>query len=299
MDWLEREGAPASSRATTTYRLVGMTKPVTSLLLRDLSPNRCQRLYARYASTHKPATHHGALKESKAWGKWCVKQGWIKTNPWAGVENIGRKSRGKPQHRIDDAAKLYTWLVEHARFDDGACAVLVGLVLGLRASEIVGLKVSDLDDKSRVLWVAKAKTQAGVRPVKLPAPVRDVLLARTESADGPKKPGDRLIPRSRWWVRTQTMRACKLAGVPVVTAHALRGANTTAALEAGDTPEKVAKHLGHADKGKTAREAYAQTGAGLSAHVAKVEERLRQAGKEPASVVPHRPKRVSLTPKGD
>ncbi len=277
-----------------------MTKPVAKLPLSEFTVRRCENLYTRYSKTRKPATHHGALKETKAWAEWCVKQGWLKTNPCKTVENIGRKSRGKVQHRIDDAAKLYGWLIEHARFDDGACAVLMGLLLGLRASTIVNRTVGHLDDRGQMLWVPRSKnpTIAGEMPVKLPEVLSDALVARTMTPDGElKKRTERLIPRSRWWVRAQTHRACKRAGVPIITAHALRGANATAALEAGETAEAVARHLGHQDKGRLVKGTYAQAGAGDSAQAARVEERLKRAGKEPPSVVSHRPRRKTTDPK--
>lgn len=297
--YLERQGVPASTRTTTAYRLLGLTKVESRRLLSDFTSKRAAAAYARYSETHKPATHHGALKEAKVWGEWCRKQGWIKVNPWLDVERTGRRSRGKPQHRIDDAATLYAWLKEHAPYDDGACAVLMGLLLGLRASGIVSRTVAHLDDRGRVLWVPRGKheTKAGEMPVRLPHILSDALLARTETADGPKKRNELLIPRSRWWVRRQTQRACELAGVPVVTTHALRGSTATLALEAGETAEKVAQHLGHADKGKLARGTYAQAGAGHSAQVEKVEKRLKGAGKEPPSTVSHHRPRETTPPK--
>jgi integrase len=291
---LERRGVPSSTRATTTYRLAGLMKPFEAVPLSELSYRRCVSLYEKYAATHKPATHHGALKEAKAFGEWCRKRGWLKANPWADVESVGRKARGKPQHRIDDAVKLYGWLVANAPYDDGACAVLMGLVLGLRASAIVSRTVAHLDDRGRVLWIPKGKhaSRAGELPVKLPSELSDALVAHTVDGDGQLKAKDaRLIPRTRWWVRRQTHRACELAGVPRVTTHALRGSNATLALEIGETPERVAQHLGHADKGRLAQGTYAQAGAGVSAHVEKVVDRLKRAGKEPASVVSHRPNR--------
>lgn len=273
---LERRGAPESTRATTTYRLAGLTKPVDSLPLSELTARRCLVLYERYAATHKPATHHGALKEAKAWGEFCRKRGWLKANPWADIEPVGKKARGKRQHRIDDAVKLYGWLIANAPYDDGACAVLMGLVLGLRASEIVSRTVADLDDKGRVLWISEAKTAAGVRPVGLPPELSDALVAHTVDHEGNLKAQDApLIPRTRWWVRRQTHRACDLAGVPRVTTHALRGSNATLALEIGETPKRVAEHLGHADKGRLAQGTYAQAGAGHSARVQRVVERLK------------------------
>ena len=52
--------------------------------------------------------------------------------------------------------------------------------------------------------------------------------------------------RAQDWAREQVTRICKLAGVPRVTPHGLRGTAATIAREAGATSQLVAATLGHA-----------------------------------------------------
>lgn len=267
MSHLRGRGARESTLVTAEYRLAGLLKPCRALPVRDLTAKRCEALYRAYAASRKPDTHQGALAVARAFGEWARKSKLIAINPWADVEPIGRKTRGKPQHRIDEARKLATWCLPRAGEDDGALAVLLGLLLGLRAGEIVGLVRRDLDDKGRRLWVAKAKTQAGVRSVVIPEVLRTHLTRRAEL------PQERLLPYRREWVRDQTRRICRLAGVPVVCAHALRGAHATLALEAGASAVDVALSLGHTSPAIT-RAAYAATGSGASHRVSVVGERL-------------------------
>ena len=274
---LVRRGASEGTRATARYRLDGLTESVATGPLSALTPRRCASLYEAYAKTHKPTTHHNALKQAKAWGAWAVKQGQAKVNPWAGIQPIGRKAHGKKQLRLDDTAKLFDYCVSVAEVSDDACAVLIGLVLGLRASEIVGLTKTDLDAAGTLVWISKSKTQAGVRPVRLPEVLQVPLKIRSDRSK--KETGWRLLPYSRWWVRAATHRVCRLARVPKITAHALRGGGATEALEAGESPEVVAKWLGQ--KGTdTLRRSYAQGGAGESAKAARRAEQLEALAKE-------------------
>ena len=74
-------------------------------------------------------------------------------------------------------------------------------------------------------------------------------LLRAHSAS--KAPDDSLFTtatgkpafRTYFWVYLRTL--CADAGVPVVCPHSLRGLHATLALEAGATPESVARALGH------------------------------------------------------
>jgi len=141
---------------------------------------------------------------------WCIKpQQWLKANPLAEVTGTGRRRHGKPQLRIDEARRLRLVCHEKARDgDDGAVAVLVGLLMGLRAQEIVTRTVRDLDDGGRILWV-DANDQVKFSP------------------------------------KRNTRRLCRLAQVPEVCAHSLRGFAATLGLLSGVPLAQVAAALGH------------------------------------------------------
>jgi integrase len=61
----------------------------------------------------------------------------------------------------------------------------------------------------------------------------------------------------RDWPRKWVQRICKAAGVPKVTAHAMRGLHSTLAVDSGITSHAVAAALGHGSF-KTTAESYAQ-----------------------------------------
>jgi integrase len=58
---------------------------------------------------------------------------------------------------------------------------------------------------------------------------------------------DDLLMGQHWrdWPRENVQRICRLADVPEVTAHGLRGTHATLAEEEGATGDLVARALGH------------------------------------------------------
>ena len=134
---------------------------------------------------------------------------------------IGRANTRKAQLRHNEARRLCSVCYELAPTDDGALAVLVALLMGLRAGEVVTRTVRDLDDGGRILWVDDTegwspKTAAARRQVEVPAPLITLLMQRTRD----KLPAALLFPakrgarHDRGWVRLETKRLCKLAQVP-------------------------------------------------------------------------------------
>lgn len=259
-----------------------------SIPLALLSSTRCDRLYEDLRGrvsekTKRPYavdTTRKALKHARSFLAWCVKQNWLRENPCAAIEGIGRlrprgKSLGQAGNELGTMREARAWYAKalelaHAG-DDGAVAALMALLLGMRASEIVGSRVAALDDVEApgdTLWIACAKTPAGRRRLEVPDALRPLLLAR---ADG--RPEDAFLlasrsrgesrPHRRTWVIAQVHRICDLAEVQRVTAHSLRGLLATLTAERGTAGHAIAQMLGHADldTAQTARVHYAQPGA--------------------------------------
>jgi integrase len=181
--------------------------------------------------------------EAKTFVGWCVKHKYLSANPLDEVEGVGRRRHGKAQLRVDESRKWLAKALELADAGDaGAIAASLSLLMGLRASEICERTVRDLDDQGRLLWVTKAKTANGVRQLVVPDVLRPYLVKLAEG----KKPEAHLFD-THWrdWVRKSVQRVCKLAGVPLITAHGMRGTHSTLAVEAGATGNIVAASLGH------------------------------------------------------
>ncbi|MBC7976756.1 MAG: hypothetical protein H7138_17415, partial [Myxococcales bacterium] len=64
--------------------------------------------------------HVVELANAKTFGDWCVKQGWIATNPLAEIECVGQRNRGKKQLRLDEARRLVDLCLRKANEGDEA-----------------------------------------------------------------------------------------------------------------------------------------------------------------------------------
>jgi integrase len=115
-------------------------------------------------------------------------------------------------------------------------------LLGMRAGEIAERIVRDLDAGGTKLHITRAKTEAGIRTMKIPEVLQPLL---KELAKG-KQPGDRIFgDLNRFRVRHHVRRICRLAAVPIVSPHGLRGTHGRLAVEAGISGDVVAASLGH------------------------------------------------------
>jgi integrase len=247
-----------------------------------LSAKRCQALYDTVRTrpskfTGAPLandTHRGALVRVKTFMSWCcaLPQGWITENPFAAVKGVGKlrprgKSLGKSGNelRVKGAREWYAKALEFAaKGDTGAVAGLMAMLLGMRAGEIVSRKVGDLDDDSApgdLLWIPCSKTPAGRRTLEVPDVLRPFLLelAAGKSADRPllEWEGKR---HHHAWPRKQIVKICKAAGVPEVTAHAMRGLLATLTAERGMAGHLIAATLGHTSYEGMTLKAYAAPG---------------------------------------
>ncbi|MFO0579635.1 MAG: tyrosine-type recombinase/integrase [Polyangia bacterium] len=229
-----------------------------------------ERLRTEPRRTGRPLSadsHQTYLKMARRFLSHCVEQSWLRSNPLAEVKPIGRRRKGKAQLRIDEARALYTTcLLQAQRGDSGAAAALVGLLMALRPGEIDSRTARDLDDGGAILWVDdtdafQRKTEGSRRAVRVPQVLRPILcgLARDKVGTALLWSTDDGRRHHRSWVNNSVRRLCRLAGVPIVCAHSLRGLQATTALHAGATPELVASVLGHASV-KMTLEHYAAKG---------------------------------------
>ena len=120
--------------------------------------------------------------------------------------------------------------------------MMMALLLGMRASEIVSRVVRDLDDEGHLLWIPDSKTEAGKRTLRIPEVLRPLM----QRLAGNRAP-EALLFGQHWrdWPREWVQRICAEAGVPVVGAHSMRGLHSTLAMDAGVTGHVVAASLGH------------------------------------------------------
>lgn len=89
--------------------------------------------------------------------------------------------------------------------------------------------------------------------------------------------------RDRFWLLLHVKRLCRLAGVPVVCTHSLRGLHASVATDAGATSHMVAAALGHSSPAITQAH-YIAEGTVEHARTRKVIERLDAPAKPVRSV---------------
>jgi integrase len=281
---LQKKGNKPASFEGTPMRLRLFFAPALGQAVELMTERRSVDLYEKLRErpserTGQPvavATHQAYLADARSFGRWLVEMRHLKTNPLANIRGIGRRRKGKPQLRLDEARRWLRHAEELANQGEaGAVAAIVALLMGLRCSEIVSRVVRDLDDSGRLLWIPDSKTEAGKRTVKVPA----ILHPHLQRLACDKLPTAYLFPGKvggepdRAWPRKWVKRLCKLSRVPVVTAHSMRGLHATLAIEAGATPDVVARSLGHESASMTLS-AYAAPGSAASANANRVHDLL-------------------------
>jgi integrase len=244
--FLAESTAKSRSKKTIEYRLRGLTGE-RDRLLRKLTPQVAAELFKARAVETEGDTQFHELAGGRAFAKWCIKKGWLRVDPFAGLKPTKPRKRGKPQYRIDEARTLLeTCLAEDSK---AATAVALALLCGMRASSVTDRTVRDLDDGARVLWIENDKTDAGDRRLEVP----EVLRARLAKLAAGRPGGARLFENTnRDWLRYHTRRLAKKAGVAVLSPHSLRGTHASIARPLVSV-EHVARALGHSGPGITQR----------------------------------------------
>lgn len=285
---LLKEGNRSSSVEDTEYRLRSFFAPALKARVTSITAERAKFLYlGRYDGerlvehglvtrpTYKQRdekgnpvgpplaadSHRNMLMEAKTFGRWWVSKGWVAASPLEGLQGVGRRNKGglgKSTLRKTELRALDAAMVAKAKAgDERAVGAMMALYMGMRAQEIVTRQVRDLDVVDWTIGVdlAHAKTAASEREMGVPRIMRP-MLARLIKGKAPEQfifGGDR--PHWRDWVRESIQRICASEGIPLETAHGLRGAHSDLAREAGATGELVARQLGH-EKVSTGEQSY-------------------------------------------
>lgn len=257
---------------TTMRRLKTLVGPHADVV-RRLTPSKAQKLYDRMRRDGYSVDYHrNSLSAAKRFGAWLVDERLAKRNPFAEVDGVGKRRRGKDQLTTDESRQFYGFCLARLP-DERALAAMVALVFGPRASEVIGIQARHLDDDGRLLRIFGSKTSGAVRPVAIPDEMRQHLLDRAEDLE----PADLLFERSRYWLHYWVTKLCRLAGVPRVCPQGLRGTHATLATEAGATGDLVMRQLGHTST-EVARRHYTAGGTAEAAQ-ARVALRVLSGGR--------------------
>lgn len=245
----KRTDIAESSATTLEYRLRGVFQlDERDRLLRTLTAADAETMYRRRVAETKADTHRSELNAASAMMAWCIKQKWIRVNPFANVEGVGRRAAGKDQLRVDEARRFRDAALGEGT--ESGLAAACALLMGLSASEVTDRKVRDIDDGGRLWWIDRGKTKNRRAHILIPEELQQPLakLAKGRPGDAPLW-GD----IDRHWLGYHVRRLCKLAGVPVVTPHSLRGLHATLSVSSGLEVSAAAKQLRHGGAGVTRR----------------------------------------------
>lgn len=201
-------------------------------------------------------THINGLNVGRMWGAFLVKSKLARANPFANVEAIGKRNRGSGKSRltVNESRKLEAYCFAHAG-DPYAVLTYGYLMLGKRASELVGITVRDLDDDGWLLRISKAKTEASIGSIGVSAELRDMLMGLAKG-----KPQDvrlftnlsgGILTRHTAYARVRAVLAA--AEVPVLSPQALRRTFTDNASRQGVSLHSIAKMAGHTSTAVTTR----------------------------------------------
>ena len=259
-----------------------------------MTPRRASELYLKTidtptGKTGKPpvaASHRYYLALARGLYKWALRKGYVAQNPFADVQPIGRPSTGKAQLRLDEAKRYREAALRlfDEKNDRLALAAVMPLYLGLRAGEVVGRRVRDIDAGGSILWIDRGKSKNARRHLSVKARPLQQRLARLVAGRDPEEGlftvGRALQPPRPNLLNRAVTRVCKAAGVPMICPHSLRGLWATLSLEAGAAESAVATALGHGSFDVTAKY-YAQPEALSGAKSARVLDLLDEAPPEP------------------
>jgi len=255
------KGNKQNSVSATIRRLKGFIPNREREIARCPTAMEMMRRYDARVEEVATDTHRNELSEAKTFFNFCIKRRHREDNPVAEIEGKGRRRKGKEQLRISEARVMYQGLLPKVETDDAALATTMLLTMGMRQSEITLRVVRDVDDGGSVFWVPEAKTDAGQRWLEVPEALRPALLKRITGRQPTEVlfPGKKGKPHRKEWLNKNVKRFCRELGLPVVTAHGLRGTCSTLSKEAGQTAHAVAAQLGHADP-RVTREHYEAPG---------------------------------------
>lgn len=272
--WLEVKAPTLKPRTLADYRDICeryLRPALGPLRLSKLTPDRIERLYARYQAEGKSRTAlkcHRALAQALAL---AVRWGWLEANPCDRAQAPRHRYRRPQPWTVEQVQAFLNGTKEHWLYP----LWLTLIATGCRLGEAMALTWADVDFDSGTLQVCKTlqrvngeilitepKTKSGERLIALPSEVVQVLKQQRgrqifAQAQGWQNPLGLVFPSpfgrplQRSVVSHCLRRECQRLGLPSMTPHGLRHLHASLLLAAGLPVPAVSQRLGHANPGVT------------------------------------------------
>lgn len=176
----------------------------------------------------KPATANNRYRALQAWWKWLSEEGEVTSNPMARMKPPKVPEETVPVIPDDQITKLLRTTEADKSFEGRRDTALIRLLLdsGMRASELVGLRLDDLGLDEGVVWVrGKGDRPRGAPFGSRAAVAIDRYLRLRAPHAHSTSPYLWLGPRGRLTdsgLRQVLERRCALAGIPYINPHRFR-----------------------------------------------------------------------------
>lgn len=201
----------------------------------------------------------------RLFGQWMVKTGKLETDPTLKLRSAKVDSHLPQVLTLEQINQLFTHLIKNTQtgepnaIRDWVAAELL-YSCGIRVAELVGLNLTHVDGSNRTLRVLGKGNKERVVPYGIPA--QEALRSWLQTARPQlvnENSGQALLLGTRGKrvdqriIRERLERACRLAGVPVLSPHGLRHCAATHMLSGGADLRAVQDMLGHASLATTQR----------------------------------------------
>lgn len=253
-----KEGAGRSPRTLTWYstQLEPFVVYAEAQESHDLPTLIDGWLAQRRAAGVKPSTVAAAYRALSAWLNWCVRRRLLDVNP---VADIDRPTVPKERRRFvtPEEARAVLDAITGGEWTDARDRLIVCLLYysGLRAAELLALRVEDIDRSGGTVFVRQGKgMKARLVPVHGEVPS---VLVRYLYERPPQVAADLFLsnngaggvrgPLTHDGLRQLLARRCAAAGVVYLHPHAWRHGFAMWALNAGVQLSGVSALLGHGD----------------------------------------------------
>lgn len=240
-----------------TVRRLRAFFPDLAMFLSRVTPERAGEYYDAFRQRErhdgKPISasyHRAALINARSFVRWCIKQGWLRDNPFDKVEGIGKRKKGKRKPTGNELQKWFDYVMGRAeKGHDAAIAVMLQFALALRSSDLTRRLVRDVDLNATQLIVEDGKTEESNEPRIIPDDLQPMLRAFVAGRDVMEP----LFKTTRTesghhddhWIWQAQERFCRLAKVPHFCPHALKGVSGTILAKRGAAGNAVMDHLSH------------------------------------------------------